>query len=370
MPLRYILALVAAGVVYGILQPGRLTYAFGETTLYVFLPPLLFEAAWNLNYRAIRRQWLAIATLVGPGVIATALIIAGALTIVRVPFIVALLTGAILSATDPIAVVAIFRRLKVPRTLATIVECESLFNDAVAVVLYRAVLLVIADGIHPEAIGRVAVSSLAGAAGGVALGIVFAFAVARLLRRRAGDVLQILATLLCAYGSYFLAEYLHLSSIFAAITCGIALRYFERSWITLTIAEEVERFWDIAALVANTLVFFLVGAALHIGIVGQNPLFVIMTIVGLVLSRYVVGGLLLPAGFPREWLDVVRVAGLRSALPLALAIALPPSIPYRASIIGATFAAALATLAFSATVVPAAVSRAGRERRLKRLALP
>src|SRR5215469_12131221 len=137
---------IAAGVVVGIFEPGRFEYVLGYATLYVFLPPLLFEAAWNLSYRAIARQWPAIVTLAGPGVLVTALIVAGALSIVRVDFGSALLMGAILSATDPIAVIAIFRSLKTPKTLVTIVECESLFNDAVAVVLYRGVLAAIALG--------------------------------------------------------------------------------------------------------------------------------------------------------------------------------------------------------------------------------
>ncbi len=122
MKLWQIIVVVALGIGYGLIEPGRFAYAFGHATLYVFLPVLLFEAAWNLNYKAIRRQWIAIATLAGPGVLLTASIVAGALSVVRVPFGPALLTGAILSATDPIAVVAVFRRLKVPKTLVTIVE--------------------------------------------------------------------------------------------------------------------------------------------------------------------------------------------------------------------------------------------------------
>src|ERR1700734_2558557 len=133
MKLWHILAIVGAGVAFGIFQPGRFTYALGHATLYIFLPPLLFEASWNLGFRAIRRQSRAIATLARLCVLLTPLVVAGALSVVRVPFGPAFLAGAILSATDPIAVIAVFRRMRVPRTLATIVECESLFNDAVAV---------------------------------------------------------------------------------------------------------------------------------------------------------------------------------------------------------------------------------------------
>jgi monovalent cation:H+ antiporter, CPA1 family len=354
-----IILVVALGVAYGLIQPERFAYAFGHATLYVFLPALLFEAAWNLNYRAILRQWAAIATLAGPGVLLTALIVAGALSIVHVPFGPALLAGAILSATDPIAAVAVFRRLKVPKTLVTIVECESLFNDAVAVALYRAVLVALALGTAGAgAIGLIALDALAGVAGGVILGVALAYAVAAVLRGSRDVKIQIAATILCAYGAYFAADFLRLSGIFATIACGIALRYYERAWITLSIAEDVNRFWDIGALLANVLVFFMVGAALEIGRIGQDPIFVLACVVAIAVARSVVAGLLLPGPYPREWIDVVRAAGMRGALSLALALAIPASIAYRSEIVDATFAVSLATLAVSSLTLPRSARRA------------
>ncbi len=359
MKLWQIITVVGIGIAYGVVEPGRFTYALGHATLYVFLPPLLFEAAWNLNYKAIVRQWPAIATLAGPGVVLTALIVAGALAIVRVPFGPALLAGAILSATDPIAVVAVFRQIQVPKTLATIVQCESLFNDAVAVMLYRIVLAALAFGtVGPGVIGRVVVQAAAGAFGGVACGVAIAFLAARALRARPNVALQIAATSIVAYGAYFAADALSLSGIFASIAGGIALRYYERRWISLSIAEDVTRFWDLVALVANVLVFFLVGAALRAGELVREPAFVIAALVAIAVSRVVVAGLLLPGGYPRAWLDVIRVAGMRGALSLALALALPASVPYRQAIIDATFAVALATLAASSLMVARAVRRA------------
>lgn len=359
MKIWHILVAVGAGVVVGLFEPGKFTYAFGQVTLYVFLPALLFEASWNINYRAMRRQWLAIATLAGPGVLLTALIVAGALSVVGVPLAPALLTGAILSATDPLAIVAVFRRLRIPKTLATIVESESLLNDAVAVVLYRAIVLAIAMGaLDARAIGGVSLLAIGGSIGGIAFGIVFAWAAAIVLRRNRDARVQIVATVLCAYGSYFVADYLHLSGIFATIACGIALRYFERSWITLSIVADVNAFWDVAAPASNALVFFLVGAALQIGSVVREPIFVAAALVAIALSRAAVAGLLLPFGYPRPWLGVVRIAGMRGALSLALAIALPASIPYRQAIVDATFAVALATLLASSLTVARVARRA------------
>jgi monovalent cation:H+ antiporter, CPA1 family len=359
-----ILLVVALGVGYGLIEPGRFAYAFGHATLYVFLPALLFEAAWNLNYRAILRQWVAIAMLAGPGVLLTALIVAGALAIVHVPFGPAFLTGAILSATDPIAVVAVFRRLKVPRTLVTIVECESLFNDAVAVALYRAALVAIALGTASAgAIAAVAVDTLGSALGGAILGVLLAFGIARALRRSADVRIQIAATLVCAYGAYFAADYLRLSGIFATIACGIALRYYERSWITLSIAADVDRFWDVGAMLANVLVFFMVGAALQITRFAAAPVFAVTCLVAIAVARIVVAGFLLVGPYPRQWVDVVRVAGMRGALCLALALALPTEIPYREAIVDATFAVSLATLAVSGFTLAPVVRRAAARQR-------
>ena len=361
MKLWQIIGAVALGISYGLVAPHRLEYAFGQATLYVFLPALIFEAAWNLNVGAMRRNWVAIAVLAGPGVLLTAAIVAGALCIVRVPFLPALLTGAILSATDPIAVVAVFRRLPVPQTLATIVECEALFNDAVAVALYRVVLAIAGIGVASAGTIAAATARGAGAAiAGVAVGIAVAFVVARILRGTRLARYQIAATMLCAYGAYFLADYFRLSGVFAAIACGIALRRYERSWITLRIVADVERFWEVAALLANVLVFFMVGAALEIGRLVESPVFTVACIVGISVARAAVSGMLLPGPYPREWLDVVRASGMRGALCLALALAIPASLPYRNAIVDATFAVSLATILIGAFTLDPIVRRVAR----------
>jgi len=363
LKLWQIVALVLAGLAYGLIEPGRLTFAFGQATLYILLPALLFEAAWNLRFRAMVRAWPAIAALAVPGVLVTALLIAGALAVVHVPFKTGLLAGAILSATDPIAVIAVFRRLRVPVLLRTIVECESLFNDAVAVALYRAVLVAaLAGTLGAPSLAWISLGAVAGVAGGITIGVGTAFVAATLLRNRNGDALQIAATVLCAYATYFAADHMKCSGIFATIACGIALRWFERRWISLRVAEDVNRFWDVSALVANALVFFLVGAALDIATVVRDPAFVIAALAGVAVARFAVAGLLLPAGYPREWLDVIRIAGLRGALSLALAVALPAGVPQRDAIIAATFAVALATIISSTLTVPPVVARTVRAR--------
>ena len=132
--------------------------------------------------------------------------------------------------------------------------------------------------------------------------------------------------------------------------------------MTLSIAEDVTRFWDIGALVANAVVFFMVGAALELGRVTHEPVFAVACLVGVAIARIVVSGFLLPGPYPREWIDVVRAAGMRGGLSLALALAIPPSIPYREAIVDATFAVTLATLAIGGLTLAPAVRRARRAR--------
>ena len=242
--------------------------------------------------------------------------------------------------------------------LATIVECESLFNDAVAVALYRIVLGVLAGGaLGTVGMARIVLQTATGAVAGIAVGIALAYAMALALRRTNVASLQIVATAIVAYGAYFIADAFALSGIFATIAGGIALRYYERRWISLSIADDVNHFWDLAALVANVLVFFMVGAALQVGSVAREPVFIVTTLIAIALARVVVAGLLLPAGYPRAWLDVVRIAGIRGALSLALALALPASVPYRHAIVDATFAVVLSTLLAGSLTVTRVVRR-------------
>ncbi|HTX55936.1 MAG TPA: cation:proton antiporter [Candidatus Acidoferrales bacterium] len=363
MKLWQIAALLAAGVVYGIAQPGQLTYAFGHATLYVLLPALLFEASWEIRLRALARTWQAIVVLVIPGVALTVVLIAGALAVVRIPIGAGLIAGAILAATDPISVIAVFRRVRVPLLLRTIVEGESLFNDAIAFALYRAALVaVIAASWTPSALVHVSLYALMGSAAGILTGIAFAFVAALALRNRNDQRLQIAATILCAYGAYFTAEFFDWSGIFATIAAGIALRWLERRWISLSVAEEVAHVWDILALIANALVFFLVGAALNVRIIADQWIFVVAALTGVLFARVALSGLLLPFGYPRAWLDVLRAAGVRGALSLALAIAIPAGVPYREAVVAATFAVALATIVSSVFTVPQVVARAARAR--------
>lgn len=348
MKLWHIAALLVVGLAVGVAFPYRLTQIFGQATLYVFLPALIFEAAWNLDFHIMRRSWKPIVLLAVPGVALTAAVIAACVHFIGTfAWGAALLLGAILSATDPIAVVAVFRRLAVPKQLATIVESESLLNDAVAVVVYRAIIAAILLAGGAGAIAHAAWQAVLGVAAGIALGLTLAYLAAFVLREAFSAPVQAIASFAGAYGGYVLADHFNWSGIFTVLTFGIALRELERHRISVTAAQGVENLWELAALAANLALFFLIGAALDFRRLTHTLAAVGITLLAVFLARALLAnGLLRLSGNPIDpaWRSVVRMAGIRGALSLALALATPAAIPQRSLVIDATMGVVIVTI--------------------------
>ncbi len=330
------------------LQLPHLDEQFTPSLLFVFLPALVFEAAWNVDVPALRRRWLPITVLAVPGVLLTAAFVAAGLAATGLmPLLPALVLGAILAATDPIAVIGTFRRLRVTPDLATIVEGESLFNDGVAIVLYTVAVGALAAGsshIDPLAVG---VEALGVALGGAAVGAVGAGLVAFVLVRTEDALLQVVGTIVAAYGTYLIADDVHVSGIFAAVVAGIAIRGFRR-FPTPEATLEVDRFWAVLAFIATTLVFVLMGLRIEFARIVHEPLLVVLTLALVTAARVLVTYLGLPLagvrGDQRGWHPVILCAGMRGALSVALALALPNDLPYRSQIIDAAFGVVVVTL--------------------------
>lgn len=353
IPYAVALVLVALAITGAPAAPGA---SFSSIVLLVILPALVFEAAWKLDLNVLRRVAVPIAFLAIPGVLVTTALVGGGLALSgQLPFVEAALLGAIVAATDPIAVIATFRRLSVPAALATLIEGESLFNDGAAVVLYG----VLVAAATPAAHGATALSLLPGpivlqaieqSLGGIALGFVTAVVLTIALRGTKESMLQIVATLVGAYGAYLVAnELLHVSGIFAAVVVALALRAFPHFPTTAEDTLEIDRFWSVLAFLANSLVFLLLGLRIEVSRIVHEPWLVLSTLGLVVLARLVLTYVGLPlVGFGsrryRGWQHVTAIAGMRGALSLALAIALPSTIPQRPQIIDAVFGVVLMTL--------------------------
>jgi monovalent cation:H+ antiporter, CPA1 family len=341
--LPYIVALLIVTLPIAPLQSDE---HFAEAFLVVMLPTLIFEAAWNLKVTELVHAWRAVAFMAVPGVLITVAAVGGGLALMGLmPLLPALLLGAIVAPTDPIAVIATFRRLNVPDKLAVTVEGEALFNDGVAVVLYAALAAALETG---TAVAPVALtgSVIAVAFGGAAIGIAIAGAAYLVVRWTLDRDLHVIGSLLVAYGAYIGAESAHVSGIFAALCGGIAYRWFERRHNDDAIVQHVETFWSIAAFFANTVVFLTVGARIEVGRILMHPLVVLATLALVVVSRLLaVYGALPFAGVRRRaWQHVVALSGIRGGISIALALSLPHTLPFRDEIVDAVYGVVAITI--------------------------
>jgi CPA1 family monovalent cation:H+ antiporter len=343
--------------------------AFAPSVLVIFLPALVFEASWGLDLSAMRMFWKPIAFLALPGVIITAFAVAFGLSLAHVmPFLEALLLGAIVSATDPIAVSAAFKELSAPVELSTIVEGESLCNDGIATALYSAVLAVIASG--SGKLGIVSLRSAAASIEGVLLGLAAATLVAFGMRRTSSIQLQIVATIVAAYAAYLLAQRFQASGIFAVLVVAIALRAYRGFPTSSEAIVEIDRFWSVLAFISNSIVFLLLGLRINLARIWHEPLLVLLTLALVLGSRFALTYVALPllGIYQRDWKKIVMLSGMRGALSLALALVLPPSIPFRASIIDAVFGVVAATLIVQGLAIGPVLRRSNLRIPVKRFA--
>jgi len=308
----------------------------------------------------MRGRWKAIALLILPGVILSAVLVT-LLThfVAGLTLPIALLLGSILSATDPVAVIAVFRRIRIPRALATIIESEALLNDAIAVVLYRAVLLSMAVSVSTTAVATIAWQALLGSVFAISLGIIGGLLFGQVLRLRGNIIAQTIVTFVAAYLVYFIADRLGWSGIFSVIACAITMRECDRQSSASSLDEEVERIWNFAAVLANIALFFLIGATVEpLHLLGEWRI-ILATLLGVAVARIILAyGLL--ALVPRlewSWKIVIQFAGVRGALGLALALALPSYIIARNTVIDATFAVVIITIITSALTAEHRIGR-------------
>jgi CPA1 family monovalent cation:H+ antiporter len=349
-------ALVAFGAGTAAIHPVALPFHFGDAVLFIFLPPLIFEAAWSIDPASLRRTAVRIALLALPGVVLVAGSIGFGIALTgQLPLASAIVLGAIVSATDPVAVIAIFRRLHVPADLMTIVEGESIANDGVAIVLY-ALALAFASGNFADSLQAESLHAVLAIIGGVAIGIACAFVVALIMGRTRSGPLEITATIVLAFLAYLSADALHCSGVFATAAAGIALRAFARIAPVTDHADDVDTFWSTIAFIVNALVFLATGLVLQIGRIAHHPLLVLVAIVAVIASRVILSALVIR---PMTWRVTVVFAGIRGGLSLALALALPVTLPYRDEIVDAVFAVVLFTLIVQGIALEPLLERLG-----------
>jgi CPA1 family monovalent cation:H+ antiporter len=349
-------ALVAFGAGTAAIHPVALPFHFGDALLFIFLPPLIFEAAWLIDPAALGRTALRIALLALPGVVLVAGTIGFGIALSgQLPLASAIVLGAIVSATDPVAVIAIFRRLHVPVDLLTIVEGESIANDGVAIVLY-ALALAFASGGAGGSLTVASEHAVTAIVGGIVIGVACAFVVAFAMGRTRSGPLEISATVVLAFLAYLGADALQCSGVFATAAAGIALRGFAHIAPVTDNADDVDTFWSAIAFIVNAMVFLATGLVVQVARIAHHPLLVGIAIFAVVLSRVVLAGLVIR---PATWRITVVFAGMRGGLSLALALALPPALPFRDEIVDAVFGVVLFTLIVQGVALEPLLRRLG-----------
>jgi CPA1 family monovalent cation:H+ antiporter len=371
----YPVALVIAGLALGILIRSPLPFVTGleldeihltpHLILVLFLPPLLFEAALHIEVTALRKTLLPIGLLAIPGVLLTAGLV-GALVHwgVGLGWSAALLFGAIVAATDPIAVLAIFQRLGVPHDLAVLVEGESLFNDGTAVVLSRILLGVVLAGTFDPIAGLWDFATVVG--GGLLIGGLSGSLVSRVTARIDDHLIEITLTTILAYGTFVAAEGLHVSGVIAVVAAGLVLgNVGARRGMSPTTRLALLNFWEYVAFLLNSAIFLLIGLEVDLANLLGNLWPELIAVGAVLLARAVVVyglGLIvlpLPPVLPRRWLHVLFWAGLRGAVSLAVVLSLPLDLSIRPLLLDLTFGVVLFTLLVQGLTMEPLVQRLG-----------
>jgi monovalent cation:H+ antiporter, CPA1 family len=374
--LPYTLALVLVGLVIGVLHVAPAVRMDPDVVVFIFLPALLFEGAWNVDAALLVADWLPVLLLALPGLGLSIVVVAAALHWgTGFSWLLALLVGSILSPTDPVAVLALLRQLRMPARLRIIVEGESLFNDGVGAAAYAIVLglLLAALGVagapaHVSS-GALALQALWLIVGGPLLGVAVGWLVARLLRFVDAHLIEITVTFCVAYGVYLLGVELRTSGLLAVVTAGLVLgsygRRFGMSARTRTAASDV---WEFVGYLANSLLFLLVGLQIGAARFEQSEPAILWAVGGVVVGRALMIYALLPAqdalarqlaprGAPRlsrslprptviptSWRPLILLSGLRGALSLALVLSLPAAVPQPDALRGIVYGVVLVTL--------------------------
>ena len=340
-----------------------------DLIMYVLLPVLIFDAALQLRLPYLVRELSSVLTLAVPGVVLSMLFIGYTMNyLTPLSLTGALLFGALISATDPVAVIALFKEVGAPERMSALMDSESLFNDATAIVIFGIVLSVYQSG---EAFSGLTLMLGIGEFikvffGGLAVGTILGLAMCKILEiSRSDPFVQIAHTTILAYTSFIVADHIFgVSGVISTIAAGL----FTRTALGEVVSDQVRQFirphWEFMAFLANSLIFLLLGVKedllfRNFDRLGQVFLYLLIAIIVVMLARFLViyGLLSLSNRFPGcRKIDgkikaVMFWGGLRGVVPIALMLLIPENMPYRNLIVDMTLAVILFSLLVQGTTI-------------------
>jgi len=321
---------------------------FERLILHGMLPLLLFAGAFLMDLKELVRQKLTISLFAVVGTVLSVFLVAGLMFVmpgIGLPWIQCLIFGALISPTDPVAVLEMLRRVGVPKSIQAQLAGESLFNDGLGAVLFLT-MIGFANGQSPTVI-QVGESLLLEAGCAIVVGIVAAWIVSQLMRRVDSYQIDILFTITLALGGYVLADLLHLSAPLEAVAAGIALRFFTHKLGSDEVDHDnVDGFWKLADEIQNSILFVLlgleilavpvnstslkagVGAILSVNLVRFASVAALLSVVRLIRRG--------ESGGTRSSVFVLSWGGLRGGLSIALALSVPAALGH-SWILGTTY---------------------------------
>jgi CPA1 family monovalent cation:H+ antiporter len=343
--------IVSELVIYAGFDTGLRADNFQALIFYIFIPILVFESAYNLDKQALKSNLVVILVLAIIAMLLTCCITAVLLFYgvgheAGFPWLAALITGAIVAATDPVAVVAKLKELNAPHRLSVLLEGESLFNDATAIVLFG---LFLSMAVAAQSVGAVVPLNSAtdifikfitifigGGLTGLVIGIFFGL-LQKLIKK---NVVRGAISLVVAYGSYIAAEHLMVSGVMSTLIAAISFsilseRYHRQRASSESTVAEIKYLWNVLAHIANVSVFLVMGAVITIDMFEHRWLAMLIAIFALLIARAVsvygvlsIFSLFKELRVPLASQTVMVWGGLRGAVTLALALSLPTSLDY------------------------------------------
>ena len=334
---------------------------FGEVMMKGMLGLLLFAGSLHVQLNDLAEYKWQIATYAIVGTVASTFMVAGlvfglsAAMSLDIPWIYCLLFGALISPTDPIAVLGIMKRVGASRALETKISGESLFNDGIGVVLFLSVLEA-ASG-HGASFGGIVQLFLVEAVGGICFGLAIGYLAFRIIRSIDNYHVEILVTLALVMGGYALASAIHTSGPLAMVAAGLLIgNTGRRLAMSRTTRRHLDLFWELIDQILNAILFVMIG--LEVLVLSANGLYMLAGLVAVplvLLSRMVTVGagvMAVGTGRPRT-VAIMTWGGLRGGISVALALSIPQTAPCRELIVTMTYVVvAFAVLVQGMTVGP------------------
>ena len=371
LPIPFTVILVVIGVLlsdladrWPLLRPLQDFELSPEVMLFIFLPALIFESGFALDARQLTKDIPAVLMLAIPGMLISTFIVGlGVWLALDTTLIIALVFGALISATDPVAVVALFKELGAPNRLNVLVEGESLLNDATAIVAFSILLAIAVEGsgIGISDIDNVFFEFLRVFFGGVIFGSLLGFITCELLYRMQANLSVILTTsIILAYAAFVIGEHtLHVSGVMAVVGAAIALRLFGMSRIRQDATHSISETWEVIALSCNSLLFLMVGLSVNTDDILLRVEPVLIVVVLVLVSRALSIYTFVP--LTTRWFRLPRVSmgerhtlwwgGLKGGLAIAVVLSIPADLPERQFLFDLTVGVVLFTLLVSAPTI-------------------